>query len=95
LPGTDRGNVVLTGNDRDAGGNVMKLLKMRTLGVFGLGFLAGSRAGQGPWEKAQAGIDQIKDKVGGTSMGTDGNGSMSSNGFEGQRSQNNPQMTEI
>ncbi|HEY0396947.1 MAG TPA: hypothetical protein VGF00_01080 [Acidimicrobiia bacterium] len=73
----------------------MKLLKMRTLGVFGLGFLAGSRAGQGPWEKAQSGIDQIKDKVSGTSMGSDGSGPMSSNGFEGQRSQHNPQMTEI
>ncbi|MDQ1491196.1 MAG: hypothetical protein QOD57_2186 [Actinomycetota bacterium] len=73
----------------------MKLLKMRTLGVFGLGFLAGSRAGQGPWEKAQSGIDQIKDKVSGTSMGSDGSGPTSSNGFEGQRSQHNPQLTEI
>jgi hypothetical protein len=72
----------------------MKLLKMRTLGVFGLGFLAGSKAGHGPWEKAQAGIDQVKDKVAGSSIGPGGNGS-TSNGFEGQRSQHNPQMTEI
>jgi hypothetical protein len=73
----------------------MKLLKMRTLGLFGLGFLAGSKAGHGPWEKAQAGMDQIKDKVTGSSMAPGGNGSTSSNGFEGQRSQHNPQMTEI
>jgi hypothetical protein len=73
----------------------MKLLKMRTLGLFGLGFLAGSKAGRGPWEKAQAGMDQIKDKVSGSSMAPGGNGSTSSNGFEGPRSQNNPQLTEI
>ena len=47
----------------------MKLVRMRTLGMFGLGFLAGSRAGRGPWEKAQAGMDQLKEKVnGGDSM---------------------------
>ncbi|MDQ1517747.1 MAG: hypothetical protein QOE80_3577, partial [Actinomycetota bacterium] len=68
----------------------MKLLKMRTLGVFGLGFLAGSKAGHGPWEKAQAGIDQVKDKVAGSSIAPGGNGSTSSNGFEGERSQHNP-----
>ncbi|HEV7535813.1 MAG TPA: hypothetical protein VGP90_09275 [Acidimicrobiia bacterium] len=73
----------------------MKLLKMRTLGLFGLGFLAGSKAGRGPWEKAQAGVGQIKEKVGGSSMAPGGNGSTSSNNFEGQRSQNNPQLTEI
>ena len=72
----------------------MKLRRMKTLGLFGLGFLAGSRAGRGPWEKAQAGMDQIKGKVSGGSMGG-GTGSMSSNGFEGQRSENNPQLTEI
>ena len=79
---------------------MMKLMKMRTLGLFGMGFLAGSRAGRGPWEKAQSGVDQIKGKVGGGSMGSGGNGSMSSggssNGFEGQKAQTNtPQMTEI
>jgi hypothetical protein len=72
----------------------MKLVRMRTLGLFGLGFLAGSKAGRGPWEKAQAGMDQIKDKVSGGSPGG-GMGPTSSNGFEGQRSQHNPQMTEI
>lgn len=73
----------------------MKLLKIRTLGLFGLGFLAGSKAGHGPWEKAQAGMDQIKGKVTGSSMAPGGTGSTSSNGFEGQRSQTNPQLTEI
>jgi hypothetical protein len=68
---------------------------MRTLGMFGIGFLAGSRAGRGPWEKAQSSMDQIKDKVGGGSMGPGTNGSTPSNGFEGTRSQSNPQMTEI
>ena len=47
----------------------MKLVRMRTLGVFGLGFLAGSRAGHGPWEKAQATMEQLKGKMAGTSMG--------------------------
>ena len=71
----------------------MKLVRMRTLGLFGLGFLAGSKAGHGPWEKAQAGMDQLKGKVSGSPGGP--MGSTSSNGFEGQRSQHNPQMTEI
>jgi hypothetical protein len=67
---------------------------MRTLGMLGIGFLAGSRAGRGPWEKAQASMDQIKDKVGGTTGSA--NGATSSNGFNGgTRSQTNPQMTEI
>ena len=47
----------------------MRIVRMRTLGMLGIGFLAGSRAGRGPWEKAQAGMDQIKDKVGGGSHG--------------------------
>ncbi|HKN37815.1 MAG TPA: hypothetical protein VJ622_10040 [Acidimicrobiia bacterium] len=80
----------------------MKLVRMRTLGVFGLGFLAGSRAGHGPWEKAQATMEQLKGKMAGTSMG--GAGPTSSNGSDGRRSpagsqtpesQGNPQMTEI
>ena len=73
----------------------MRIVRMRTLGMLGIGFLAGSRAGRGPWEKAQASMDQIKDKVGGTT-GSATNGATSSNGFNGgTRSQTNPQMTEI
>ena len=41
----------------------MKLVRMRTLGMFGIGFLAGSRAGRGPWEKAQETMGQLKEKV--------------------------------
>jgi hypothetical protein len=72
----------------------MKLSRMKSLGLFGLGFLAGSRAGRGPWEKAQAGMDQIKDKVSGMG-GVGGHSSMSSNGFEAQRDQASSQVTEV
>lgn len=41
----------------------MKLLRMKTLGLFGIGFLAGSAAGRGPWEKTQAQLGQLKEKV--------------------------------
>jgi hypothetical protein len=62
----------------------MKLLRIRTLGMFGIGFLAGSAAGRGPWEKTQATMDEIKGKVsGGANSG--GQGPMSANGIEGQR----------
>ena len=77
----------------------MKLVRMRTLGMFGIGFLAGSRAGRGPWEKAQSSMDQIKGKVNGESTGsTNGNtyGSTSSNSMEGQRgSEGKPALTEM
>jgi secreted trypsin-like serine protease len=79
----------------------MKLLRMRTLGMFGIGFLAGSAAGRGPWEKTQASMDQLKGKVSGTMDGGSTNGggqygSTSSNGIEGQRGgQGQPQMTEM
>ena len=63
----------------------MKLFRMRTLGMFGIGFLAGSAAGRGPWEKTQATMDQLKGKVSGEAMDGGGYGSTSSNGIEGQR----------
>ena len=69
----------------------MKLFRMRTLGAFGLGFLAGSRAGRGPWEKAEATAEQLKGKMNG--MG--GAGSASSDGFEGQWNKADPRMTEV
>jgi hypothetical protein len=62
----------------------MKLLRMRTLGLLGIGFLAGSAAGRGPWEKTQAGMGQLKGKVSGGAMDGGGYGSTSSNGIEGQ-----------
>ena len=74
----------------------MKLFRMRTLGAMGIGFLAGSRAGTGPWEKAQETIGQLKGKMDGkmgNSMGsTSSNGS---NGFEGQYNKKDPHMTEV
>ena len=73
----------------------MKLIRLKTLGLFGLGFLAGSRAGRGPWEKAQAGMGQIKGKVAGGSGGSEPAGSMTSNGYDARRSQTTPQVTEI
>jgi hypothetical protein len=60
----------------------MKLFRMKTLGVLGIGFLAGSAAGRGPWEKTQATMDQLKEKVSGGMDG--GYGSTSPNGIEGQ-----------
>jgi len=72
----------------------MKLFRMRTMGAFGLGFLAGPGPGRGPWEKAQATVEQLKGKMNGGSMdGSSGSGS--SNGFEGQRDKDNPRMTEV
>jgi hypothetical protein len=75
----------------------MKLFRMKTLGMLGIGFLAGSRAGRGPWEKAQASMDQIKGKVGGsTGSSGDSYGSTSANGIEGQRgAQGKPALTEM
>ncbi|MEW6477285.1 MAG: hypothetical protein AB1679_33950 [Actinomycetota bacterium] len=62
----------------------MKLFRMRTLGMFGIGFLAGSAAGRGPWEKTQATMDQLKGKVSGGAMDGGGYGSTHPNGIEGQ-----------
>jgi hypothetical protein len=72
----------------------MKLFRMRTLSAFGLGFLAGSRAGRGPWEKAEATVEQLKGKINGGPMGGP-TGSVSGNGFEGGYDKNNPRMTEV
>jgi len=75
----------------------MKLLRMRTLGMFGIGFLAGSAAGKGPWEKAQASMDQLKGKVSGGEMnGGSQQGPLSSNGMDSPRgNQGNPQLSEM
>lgn len=70
----------------------MKLVRMRTLGMFGAGFLAGSRAGRGPWEKAQASMDQLKEKVNGHSD----THTSSQNEFTSPRgNQPNAQLTEM
>ena len=63
----------------------MKLFRMRTLATFGIGFLAGSAAGPGPWQKAQASMDEIKGKVSGSMDGGNQYGSTASNGIEGPK----------
>jgi hypothetical protein len=73
----------------------MKLFRIKTLATFGIGFLAGSAAGRGPWEKAQASMEEIKGKVSGSMNGGNQYGS-SSNGIEGQHGgQGKPAMTEM
>ena len=71
----------------------MKLFRMKTLGAFGIGFLAGSRAGHGPWEKAQSTVGQLKGKMDGGMGNT--NGSTSSGGFQGHWAKDDPKMTEV
>ena len=71
----------------------MKLFRPKTLALFGLGFLAGSRAGHGPWEKAQAGMGQMKDKISGSMGG--GSESTPSSGFDGQWNKKEPQLSEM
>jgi hypothetical protein len=80
----------------------MKLFRIKTLATFGIGFLAGSAAGPGPWQKAQASMDEMKGKISGSMNGggstSSGSqyGSTSSNGIEGQHgAQGKPAMTEM
>jgi hypothetical protein len=74
----------------------MKLFRIKTLTMFGIGFLAGSAAGRGPWEKTQASLEEVKGKVSERMNGGGQHGSTSSNGNEGQRGgQGKPAMTEM
>jgi hypothetical protein len=74
----------------------MKLFRMKTLATFGIGFLAGSAAGRGPWEKTQASVEDIKGKVAGSTNGGGQYGSMSPNDIDGQRGgQGKPALTEM
>jgi len=73
----------------------MKLFRMKTLATFGIGFLAGSAAGRGPWEKTQASMEDIKGKVSGSMDGSQ-YGSMAPNDIDGQRGgQGKPALTEM
>jgi len=71
----------------------MKLFRMRSLSMFGIGFLAGSAAGRGPWQKTQETMGQLKEKV------NNGQGGMptSSNGETNSPKGNAPtaQLTEM
>jgi hypothetical protein len=74
----------------------MKLFRMKTLATFGIGFLAGSAAGRGPWEKTQAGMEEMKGKLSEAMNGGSQYGSTSSNEIDGQRgTQGKPALTEM
>jgi hypothetical protein len=74
----------------------MKLFRIKTLATFGIGFLAGSAAGPGPWQKAQSGLEEMKDKISGSMNGGGSQYGSSSNGIEGERGgQGKPAMTEM
>ena len=74
----------------------MKLFRIKTLATFGIGFLAGSAAGPGPWQKAQASMEEMKGKISGSMNGGDQYGATSSNGIEGERGgQGKPALTEM
>ena len=74
----------------------MKLFRMKTLATFGMGFLAGSAAGRGPWEKTQASMGDLKEKVSGSMNGGSQYGTTSTNGIEGERGgQGKPALTEM
>jgi len=42
----------------------MKIFRVRRMTLLGVGFLLGSRAGRGPWDKATAALSQVQDKAG-------------------------------
>jgi hypothetical protein len=50
----------------------MKLFKPTTMAVFGIGFLAGSRSGKGPWNAFENKFSQLQNRTGGIS--NQGNG---------------------
>ena len=71
----------------------MKLFRMKSLSMFGLGFLAGSAAGRGPWEKTQETMGQLKDKV---NNGQGGIPMSSNNGFDSPKgNQSTAQLSEM
>ena len=59
----------------------MKLFKPTRMAIFGLGFLAGSRAGRGPWDAVESKFSQLQNRTGG-GKGY-GNGMRSMNSPEG------------
>jgi hypothetical protein len=42
----------------------MKVFRIRRMTLLGAGFLLGSRAGRGPWDKAAGAWRQVQEKVG-------------------------------
>jgi hypothetical protein len=56
----------------------MKLFKPTTMAIFGLGFLAGSRSGKGPWNAFENKVSQLQNRTGGGKGSGNGMRSMSS-----------------
>lgn len=56
----------------------MKLFKPTKMAIFGLGFLAGSRAGRGPWDAVEHKVSQLQNRTGGGNNYGNGSGSMAS-----------------
>jgi hypothetical protein len=56
----------------------MKLFKPTRMAIFGLGFLAGSRAGRGPWDAVEKKISQLQNRTGGEDTYGNGMRSMAS-----------------
>jgi hypothetical protein len=58
----------------------MRLLKPTRLAIFGIGFLAGSRAGRKPWDTFQGKVSELQHRAAGSgangSIYTDGARSM-------------------
>ena len=57
----------------------MRLLKPTRLAIFGIGFLAGSRAGRKPWDTVQGKVSELQNRSGSGADGsiyTDGARSM-------------------
>jgi hypothetical protein len=59
----------------------MKLFKPTTMAIFGLGFLAGSRSGKGPWNAFENKVSQLQNRTGGGN--SYGNGTRSTYSPEG------------
>ena len=60
----------------------MKLFKPTTMAIFGLGFLAGSRSGRGPWNAFENKVSQLQNRTTGGGTGY-GNGVRSMDSPEG------------
>jgi len=56
----------------------MKLFKPTRMAFFGLGFLAGSRAGRGAWDAVENKVNQLQNRSGGGNTYGNGAGSMKS-----------------
>jgi hypothetical protein len=61
----------------------MKLFKPTRMAFFGLGFLAGSRAGRGAWDAVESKVSQLQNRMGEGKNTPYGNGARSMESPEG------------